>query len=1741
MGLRLNPGDVKSMTASAKAAIKGYNNELREALPVIRGITGEQALLGRAYTSFKFHMADHVIVVSSLIAAGEEYISCLSSIEGIVGSEVLDEDELNDGIKTCNESITTYNGHINTYRQLLNDPVYYETSASYAYSRIRDCEEMIASYEELKEKLQEKLQALHDIDAQLSSIAERMSALYEGIDAGIESLRRDWNGVAFNMPKGGKWRTDLLSRYEAEIYEILTGVKASVKGRDDVKCRFSVDPVNLATGNLIYDKDDLVIGGRTPLVFRRFYNSIGGHEGALGCDFNHNYELWLDVKEDADGQVGATIHFEDGQEDTFLQMEGDAFESYYGTTGTFERLKGKDGGACAGYVYTKLDGTRYCFDASGLYTRQEDGNGSGFSLEYENAGGAGPPRLVKIAKDTGEYFSLSYGEEGLLSEVRDHTGRCARYLYEDGRLVKAVRPDGQAIEYEYSFNGKLRKVINPRGICVLTNMYDRSDRTIRQTFPDGSVMSYSYDDENQTVTMTERNGAKSVYHHDEAYRNCKAEHANGTEEFEYNDRSQRIKVKDKNGNETLYDYDGKGNITGIVNALGTKLAMAYDRQNHLVSLEADGRSKLKNTFDARGNLVETTDAEGNKTRISYDGNGNAAEVALADGSAIGLSYDKRGNIETLTYPDGSVVSYGYDELNRVVRTTDALGNSITYKYDANDNVVEVTNPLGKSQSFAYNESNKVREITDFNGARTLYEYGVLNKPVSITKPLGNKALFEYDAMWNLSKVTMPNGGTTEYRYDGANNLTEVEDAKGAVTRYEYDANGNRTLVEDAEGNKTLLAYDALNRLVKVTSPEGGETRYEYDADSNPVKITDALGNEVSAEYDGLGRVVKETNQLGATRQYSYNALGNLKKVVGGEGGADAVTTFEYKPGTDKVTAITYPDGTAEHYGYDANNNLISFEDRGGYTIAYSYDALGRLTKSEGEEGDRKEYKYDAVGNITKVTDAHGNGTRYSYDLNGNLVRVTDALGNETAYDYDENDELVMIRQYEGAERGGKVLGEMKEGSEDLSASILRLSEERADCRITHYTRNVLGQIEAITDVFGNQERFQYNRRGELVSKLDKDGYLTKYVYTPSGDVAGIEYEDGRSVLMTYNPLRQLEEVKDWIGTTKIVNNAFGQAVSVTYPDGRRVGYEYDASGHRTALTYPDGRKASYLYDEMGRLSKLETEEHQVSYRYDARSNLVEKAFANGVKTTYSYNGRGLLESLVHSGNKGVINEFSYEYDLLGNKIKVEKQQNLSHNSNGIYRYDYDPIGRLATVSKDDSPLRSYRYDAFGNRTLLKDYSGGSSPATTHYEYNSLNQLIAKADSIGVERYSYDRRGNLTAVSLNGAVKNTYIYGAIGRLEQATNANGEIAKYLYNGLGNRVSKQMGTVPAGTFHMAEPGIPSLDDFHPERSIGYIVDLTREYDNLLTMNEGSTSSNYAFDTGLLLKGNEIFLADELTSPVGRMGRNGDVIAHAAYDEFGIELGGHVDDDFTFTGYMRDAVAGTYFAQAREYVPSAARFAGTDLVAGFALYPFSLNRYTYCYNQPIDYVDRDGKLPIYLFPIALYLHYNRNSIIQSEYENMSKKEEQELIDEIMSGQNGWHELSPEQSIYHQFDSNYGSERGVEGITDTSNNRKFVRDSTFFTSQEIIIGTRMIRGKKELYVVRDPINAGTGNYFDVNKGIIGLVGHGLFDVLPYYLWSNGKGDNTNMVQRILGPEKYNKLKEIIIQKNVDGELQCIN
>lgn len=185
---------------------------------------------------------------------------------------------------------------------------------------------------------------------------------------------------------------------------------------------------------------------------------------------------------------------------------------------------------------------------------------------------------------------------------------------------------------------------------------------------------------------------------------------------------------------------------------------------------------------------------------------------------------------------------------------------------------------------------------------------------------------------------------------------------------------------------------------------------------------------------------------------------------------------------------------------------------------------------------------------------------------------------------------------------------------------------------------------------------------------------------------------------------------------------------------------------------------------------------------------------------------------------------------------------------------------------------------------------------------------------GLEKtYRYDKRGNLTLIMENGQTIQQYVYGALNRLEEAVDQAGKAAKYQYNGLGHRVGRQEGKIPKEQLEHLDPRnrIKGETEIGNWSWISYTIDLTRE--------------SYGY---------------------GAFGED-------LYDNQG-EL-----QPFGYTGYQKDRVAGTYYAQAREYQPSIGRFNSEDIIGGFILFLDTLNHYIYCWNNSLLYIDNDGEFP--------------------------------------------------------------------------------------------------------------------------------------------------------------------------------------
>ena len=578
------------------------------------------------------------------------------------------------------------------------------------------------------------------------------------------------------------------------------------------------------------------------------------------------------------------------------------------------------------------------------------------------------------------------------------------------------------------------------------------------------------------------------------------------------------------------------------------------------------------------------------------------------------------------------------------------------------------------------------------------------------------------------------------------------------------------------------------------------------------------------------------------------------------------------------------------------------------------------------------FTYDALGRVTKAEDEKGNVTCYEYTPNGNLAKVTDALGNETFYQYDAMGQLVQT----------SCTGTNGEEPQN-----------------TVYTWDKEGHVTTVTDPLGDIERYTYDPAGKMRAKVDKDGYETTFHYGTNGQVEEICYADGRKVSLTYNAIRQLEEVKDWLGTTKIAMDEAGRIASVTDPYGKTVGYEWGSMGERTAVFYPDGKKTVYEYNEAMQISAMkifsgEMRENTIRYSYDEFGRLIGKQLPGGNYTDYRYKAAGKLEEILHKG-ADFTERCHYSYDVMGNKVMAEKERPGLPEDSGSFSYCYDALNRLTSVAQNGQTLRTYSYDAFGNRSSKTEYQTAGGLVTT-YRYNARNQLLQETNANGTKDYAYDHRGNLLSVTSGEEVLRAYGFDAANQMNSSMGmTDGQIKKavYQYHGLGHRMEQ---SVAAG-------------DAAPEQTIRYTLDLTRQYHNLLQKTENNEEQTYFWDgnvTGMEEEGREHFyFQDDLGSPMRLADEAGRSEETYGFDEFGNDIRTAKDifkdslQNFGFTGYQMDSAGGLYFAQARRYDAGVGRFVSEDFIKGHIAVPYTMNHYNYCWNRPMDLVDLNGMWP--------------------------------------------------------------------------------------------------------------------------------------------------------------------------------------
>ncbi len=750
--------------------------------------------------------------------------------------------------------------------------------------------------------------------------------------------------------------------------------------------------------------------------------------------------------------------------------------------------------------------------------------------------------------------------------------------------------------------------------------------------------------------------------------------------------------------------------------------------------------------------------------------------------------------------------------------------------------------------------------------------------------------------------------------------------------------------------KPNIMVERINGLARK------ETSFTYDRYGNILKKNEkpysaSKSFQTTYEYDTYGRIVKTTDAFGLSESYTYNSIGQKASLVDVRGGT---TKYSYDK-TGKLLSISYPDGTTEYHTVARSDDnepglYVIMDSHTGEPITKTYyDALNREIRIATQRFDDRylivDIEYDKYGDKKRETLPYFDGgaklwITNTYDVYGRIIKTVYPSGKTETQSYSGN-------TVTSTDKGVKV------------------------------TRS-------------------YDCHGDLVKVADNQSDIV-YNLAPDGLPVSINTDD-MEVIFSYDTYRRKRTMTD--------------------PSHGTVTWEYDAMGNVSREINGNGKSSVHSYDSYGRLIKTVNDEFTVTHTYDLYSNRTSSISTNGCrelltwdnfgrlskseytgayrgvyKKTYTYNA-GNLVTCKFSGEDDTQYTENYTYtngtlttiDVEGIKIYELKEEN-SHGqaskiiSGGIEKvYTYTDEGLPLTEKYSKGSViyanRSYQWDS--NTQNLLSRTDVKRNLRETFGYDDLNRLT----SYGDKSISYAENGNI----LQKADVGTYSYSSgvpfavsailrssdskYSRLDQnltftsfdrvnLIEQDGVNAYFDYDWNKQRV----------TMDVAYPDsyctVSYLGDSYECKEVDYSGEILERF---------YVGGDYYTAPAVFVKAGSrrqmnIILRDYLGSIIAVVNSSGTMIQELSYDPWGnlrdpetqllYESGSEPELYLGrgFTGHEHLAWCGVINMNARLYDPMMGRFISPDPQVQIPDCLQNFNRYTYCMNNPLCYVDEDGE----------------------------------------------------------------------------------------------------------------------------------------------------------------------------------------
>ncbi|WP_255493303.1 DUF6443 domain-containing protein [Dysgonomonas sp. HDW5B] len=918
-----------------------------------------------------------------------------------------------------------------------------------------------------------------------------------------------------------------------------------------------------------------------------------------------------------------------------------------------------------------------------------------------------------------------------------------------------------------------------------------------------------------------------------------------------------------------------------------------------------------------------------------------------------------------------------------VNTAACSAQTSTTNISANQNYIVTLTPLGQTNSVSYKDGSITVDRTiegDVNVMTQIQYFDGLGRPIQtvqrgITPTKSDLVTYqEYDPFGREERSWLPSvgAGNNGAFMTLANVKTKANTTYGDSVAYSkpvYEASPlNRVLEQYGPGADwkstgavktrylTNVATGEAKLICSLFTVDGSglttKVKRSGNYAANELYITelkDEVGN-LSYEFkDKLGQVVltrqinldKDNKEERLDTYYVYDDFGNLCFVLPPLVSDILIQYTGSWDNTNSTPVAQY----AYIYRYDGRNRCVHKKLPGAEWIYYVYDKADRLIfTQDGEQRTKGEWLFS-------LPDALGRAR-----LSGICTKMKIGTATtETAITIGSLDNIVVNATWAKATNTFK--GYTISGATPSTFSVLTANYYDS------YEFMGLNGIPAITDTHFKPETIA--------------GYGVQYTGGHKGLLTGswTALLDGSASgiysVMYYDYKGQVIQTKS--------NNHLPGGIEKEY-----IAYTFAGSPTQKMHVHMASGKTTqtelymYAYDHAGRLTstkhKLNTGSEvllaQNTYDELGRLNTTTANNQPNLKNTYAYNIRSWTNSIT---NNHFIEKLTY--NLNGN---IATQNWLQDGKNRTYTFAYDNLSRMksATYKGDGNFQTSYSYDKMGNIKTIQRYGVTAQGVndkiidnlTLDYTGNQLNcitdtgpnvSLSASADfkdysKVTTAEYTFNKNGAMTK-DLNKGIQGI-LYNSLN-LPQEMVISHVTARaknyYTYTATGTKLR---------VIHKSDPalnGKPELGSTAADASL--TTSVTTDYVGN-KIYEAGTLKTILTDNGYI-EGNTyyFYIKDHLSN--NRIVANGSasVVQSNQYYPFGMAFAEGTTteqgkQEFKYNGKELDRSheLNQYDYSARFYDPGYNRFTTIDPLAEKF---YNWSPYVYCMNNPMRFVDKDGK----------------------------------------------------------------------------------------------------------------------------------------------------------------------------------------